>query len=216
MKVSIYCIPGLGQDHRIFEGLAIPNADIHFLDWIEAVEGESMQEYAKRFAEQLPDDPNICLLGVSLGGIVSVEISRIRPIKKLYLISTVKRTSEMPGYMAWLEKLPSNSKNAAKFAIDASITLKPFYDQANAAGNELFHKMVKAASLDFINWGIKAIAQWNMEEELNCPFLHIHGTADLVFPIKNIHQAMTFKGGTHYMIYNNASDISNWIQTDIS
>lgn len=216
-EAIIYCIPGLGLDHRLFELLKIKNAKLVTLDWIEPLPNESISEYAYRFAkEKIIDGENIYLLGVSLGGIMSVEISRFRKIKKLYLISTVKRSTEMPKYMAWLDKVPTQSKTAAKFAIEASINLKPFYDKASKAGNELFHKMVKTASIDFINWGIHAIARWKLNEELTSPFLHLHGTDDLVFPIKNIDQALTIKGGTHFMIHNNAQKISSIITNDLN
>ncbi|MEQ8908956.1 MAG: alpha/beta hydrolase [Vicingaceae bacterium] len=213
---TVYCIPGLGLDHRLFELLELPNAKIVALDWIEPLEEETIADYAKRFAEEkIPVEESTYLLGVSLGGIMSVEIARFRNIKKLYLISTLKNSSERPKYMAWLDKLPNQSKNAARFAIEASIALKPFYDKASQAGNELFHKMVKSASIDFINWGIRAIARWSFEDEVTTPYLHLHGTEDLVFPIKNIDHAVTIKGGTHFMIHNDAAKISKLIEQDL-
>jgi pimeloyl-ACP methyl ester carboxylesterase len=212
----IYCIPGLGLDHRLFKKLEIPNAELKFIDWIEPKTGENISSYAERLAQTIPSDENISLLGVSLGGIISIEIARIRNINKLYLISTVKNKSEMPVYMSWLERLPRRSKNATKFALEASIALKPFYDKADKEGNELFHKMVKAASLDFINWGIQEIAKWNFEGDLPTDFLHLHGTDDLIFPIKNIDQAITIKRGTHYMVYNDAEKISKIINSDLN
>lgn len=214
-KTPLYCIPGLGLDHRLFSKLSIPSAEIKVIDWIEPLKSESIKSYAERLADEIPKEEEVYLLGVSLGGIMSIEIAQIRNVKKLYLISTVKNAAEMPKYMAWLDRIPEQSKTAAKFAIEASIALKPFYDKASDEGNLLFHKMLKSASIDFINWGIKAIAKWKGVERLETPFLHLHGTDDLVFPIKNIDQALTLKGGTHYTIYNEAEKISNIIEKDL-
>ncbi len=214
-KIPLYCIPGLGLDHRLFGKLNLPSAELHPIDWIKPEGKETIKDYAKRLASVIPEDEEVSLLGVSLGGIMSIEIAQIRKVKKLYLISTVKSAAEMPKYMAWLDRLPEQSKTAAKFAIEASITLKPFYDRATAEGNELFHKMVRSANIDFINWGVKAIAKWKGIEALETPFLHLHGTEDLVFPIKNIDQALTIKGGTHYTIYNEAEKISNIVEKDL-
>jgi len=214
-KVKIFCIPGLGLDHRLFKKLNIPEAELHFLDWIKAEEEESLKAYAKRFAKQLPADEPISILGVSLGGIVSIEIAQIRKIKKLFLISTIKNKNEMPGYMSWLNHLPTNNGTAARLGIDATIRLKPYYDNADSSGNKLFQEMMKSADIDFVNWGIHQVAQWKFKKEIQTPFLHIHGTNDLIFPIKNIDEAVTIKGGSHFTIYNEAEKISKLISREI-
>jgi pimeloyl-ACP methyl ester carboxylesterase len=117
--------------------------------------------------------------------------------------------------MSWLDKLPQKSQTAARFGIDASIALKPFYDSADKVGNKLFHDMIKAADIQFINWGIHQIAKWDFKKEIQTPFIHIHGTNDLIFPIKNIDQATTIKNGTHFMVYNQAEKISSIIEKSI-
>jgi len=214
-KVKIFCIPGLGLDRRLFKKLNIPEAQLHFLDWIKAEEKESLKAYAKRLSDQLPTDEAISLLGVSLGGIVSIEIAQIRKIEKLFLISTVKNKSEMPGYMSWLNHLPTKNDTAARLGIDATIMLKPYYDNADSSGNKLFQEMMKSADIDFVNWGIHQVAQWKFKKELQIPFLHIHGTNDLIFPIKNIDEAVTIKGGSHFTVYNEAEKISKIISREI-
>jgi len=214
-KVKIFCIPGLGLDHRLFKKLSIPSAELHFIDWVKPEENEDIEAYAKRLAEDLKNEEPFSLLGVSLGGIMSIEIARLLKVEKLFLISTVKNSSEKPKYMSWLDKLPSRNQTAARFAIDASIALKPFYDNADEEGNRLFHDMIKSADIDFINWGVHQIAKWNFEEEINCTYVHLHGTDDLIFPIKNIDQAITIKKGTHFMVYNQAEKISKIIETSL-
>lgn len=214
-KVKIYCIPGLSLDHRLFNKLNILEAELHFIDWIKAEGKESIKSYAKRLAEKLPKDEKISLMGVSLGGIIAVEISQIREIEKLFLISTVKNKEEMPNYMSWLNNLPSNNNMAMRLGIDATIKLKPYYDNADSSGNKLFKEMMKAADVDFVNWGIHQVAQWKFKEKLKTPFLHIHGTNDLIFPIKHIDQAITIKGGSHFTVYNEAEKISKIISREI-
>ncbi len=210
----IYCIPGLGLDHRVFGKLKIQNAQLKFLDFIDPLENEKISDYAKRISDAIKED-NFCLLGMSLGGILSVEISRIRKVDHLFLISTIKNKSEMPTIMKFIDKLPTKSKTASKLAVEASVAFKPYYDKSDAAGNELFDKMIHAASVDFLAWGIKEIANWEFDEELNCPFYHLQGTTDLIFPIKNIDRAETVKGAAHYMIYNNDVDLSKRIEARI-
>ena len=214
IKPVIYCIPGLGLDHRVFSKLKIQNAELKFLDFIEPLENEKISDYAKRISTPIEED-NFSLLGMSLGGILAVEISRIRKVDHLFLISTIKNKSEMPSFFKYMDKLPTKSKTASKLAVDASVAFKPYYDKSDAEGNILFEKMIHAASVTFLAWGLKEIAHWQFDEELNCSFYHLHGTADLIFPIKNIDKAETVKGATHYMIYNNAEELSKRIEARI-
>lgn len=212
-KRIIYCIPGLGQDHRVFEGLEIEHAELRFIDWIEAKEDEDIPAYAARLAEKIEKVSNLYLLGVSLGGIMSVEIAKLIPVKKLILISTVKNRSELPASFEWMGKIPMKSNSLPKFVIEAQVLLKPFYGKANQKGIELFEEMLRSASIDFIRWAWNRIPEWNSKGEPKAPFLHIHGTADLVFPIKHIDQALTLKGATHFAIFNDLEKINQLINT---
>jgi len=212
----VYCIPGLGQDKRVFNGLEIAGAELRFLDWIEAKEEEDIATYAIRFAEQIEKDhPNLYLLGVSLGGILAIEIARHLSVKKLILISTVKNRAEMPPSFEWMGRVPVKSNSLPKFIIEAQVTLKPFYGKANQEGIELFGKMLKSASLDFIRWAWNSIPEWKYKKEPNTPFIHLHGTADLVFPIKHIDQAITLKGATHFAIFNDMKKINGILSKHI-
>jgi len=211
----IYCIPGLGLDHRVFGKLKIKNAELKFLDFIEPLENEKITAYAKRISDPIKE-ANFCLLGMSLGGILSIEISRLRKVDHLFLISTIKNKREIPTIIRFMDKLPTKSKTASKLAVDASVAFKPYYDKSGTAGNVLFDKMIHAASVDFLAWGIQEIANWEFDEALNCPFYHLQGTADLIFPIKNIDCAETVQGATHYMVYNDAAELSKRIEARIN
>ena len=213
-KTILYCIPGLGLDYRIFQKLKIRGVTLKFIDYMEPLENEPIASYAKRLASVITD-PEFSLLGMSLGGILAIEISKIKKVLQIFLISTVKRKSEIPTLFKYIDKLPTKNKTASRLAIDASVVFKPYYDKSDKAGNKLFDAMIHDESHEVLTWGVKEIANWKFNEALNTPFYHLHGTADLIFPIKNIDQAETIKGATHYMIYNNGEEISKRIEARI-
>lgn len=215
MKEIIYCIPGLGLNQKIFQKLSIPSAELKFIDFIEPLPKESVSSYAARIAESISDE-EFSLLGMSFGGMLSVEISSIKKVKKLYLLSTVKNKFEMPSIFKFIDKLPTSNKSATKLALEATVAFKPYYDNSDDEGNALFQEMLNEASHSFLNWALKEIANWQFEKEITCPFYHIHGTSDLIFPIKNIDKAESLKAGTHYMIYNDAIEISRRIEASIN
>jgi esterase/lipase len=68
---------------------------IHLLDWIDPQQNESLQSYASRLCEKITHN-NPVLIGVSFGGIIVQEMSRIISCKKVVIISSVKSYKEFP------------------------------------------------------------------------------------------------------------------------
>ena len=52
-KPIIYCIPGLGLDHRLFEKLSISGVELKYIDYIEPLSDEPIAGYAKRLSEKI-------------------------------------------------------------------------------------------------------------------------------------------------------------------
>ncbi len=212
-KKVIYCIPGLAQDERIFQKLKIKDAELRFLNWEKADPKDDIPAYAAKLAKRIdPQLDEVYLLGISLGGIMSIEIADLMPIKKCILISTVKNKNELPATFEWMGKLPMKTNSIAKFVIDSQIFFKPFLDKTDKEGLKLFNAMLKSADLDFIRWAWNHLPNWKYNKKVKAPFVHFHGTHDLIFPIKNIDQAITLKGGTHYTIYNEAKKLNQLIE----
>lgn len=212
-KKIIYCIPGLGQDERIFKKLKIKNAELRFINWEKAQKEDDIPSYALKLSKKIKgSEGDIYLLGVSLGGIMSVEIAKLIPVKKCILISTVKNKNELPPSFEWAGKFPMKTNSITKFLIDTQIFLKPFLDKTDEEGLKLFNEMLKSADLDLIRWAWNHIPNWKYKKEVNAPFIHFHGTQDLVFPIKHIDGAITLKGATHYAIYDEIKKLNQLIE----
>ena len=95
----VYLMPGMSANSLIFEKIKFPsNFSLHFLDWISPYTEESLEDYAKRFSKLIIHD-NPVLIGVSFGGILVQEISKIIKVNKLIIISSVKSNEEFPLHM---------------------------------------------------------------------------------------------------------------------
>ncbi|MDZ7613931.1 MAG: alpha/beta hydrolase [Flavobacteriaceae bacterium] len=97
-KLNIYFIPGLGTDRAIFEhlNLSAEHFNVHFLEWISPVNTtESLQSYSIRMAEQIKEE-HLILVGISFGGVIAQEIAKIRVVKKVIIISSIKSKHELP------------------------------------------------------------------------------------------------------------------------
>ncbi len=96
-KAPIYLLPGMAVDFPVFARLLplLPNA--FMVDFPVPYQRESLISYAWRMASLLPAQSFIA--GVSFGGIVALEISRIlRPLGCI-LISSIQHPKEFPPWI---------------------------------------------------------------------------------------------------------------------
>ncbi|MCB0490747.1 MAG: alpha/beta hydrolase, partial [Cyclobacteriaceae bacterium] len=94
--MKLYCISGLGADHRIFANLQLNNVSVRHIHWEEPLPNHNLSDYAKTLLSQI-SDPEPILLGVSFGGLIAIEMTRwIKPLK-IFLVSSIKTRNEMPS-----------------------------------------------------------------------------------------------------------------------
>ena len=208
-RKRIYCIPGLGADKRLYSRLEL-DAELIPIYWVEANETDSISDYAKKLLPQIKDI-NPTIMGVSLGGILAVEISKLIICDQLILISTIKSKKELPPYFSIVDRLPFKLNKAADWFKVHGDFLKPIYNKTNKEDLELFKAMLHDADANFLNWGVNAVAHWSFEEEIETPYIHIHGTMDLVFPTRWIENFNPIKNGSHYMIVDKSDQVSDAI-----
>lgn len=82
MNRAIYCISGMGADEKAFINLQVNGYELKFIPWIRPHKNERIEHYAERMAKYIKHDSPI-LLGLSFGGMVSIEIAKQMPVKKI-------------------------------------------------------------------------------------------------------------------------------------
>ncbi len=105
-KKIIYAIPGLGCTAHLFSHIKVEGYEIKVLDWPVVNTSYSMKDYAKTFLAQLDLDEPIHLMGVSLGGMLCVELSELILTQKVVLISSCQHRNELPWVIRLLKYLP--------------------------------------------------------------------------------------------------------------
>ena len=208
-KTHIYFVPGLAASSRIFEYLELPTEqfEIHYLDWLVPItQNESITAYAQRMCDRI-SHKNPILVGVSFGGIMVQEMSKLIPTKKTVIISSVKSKKELPkrlrvakatkAYKLFPTKAVTNLERFAQYAFGG--TAKKRVD--------LYRKYLSMRDENYLPWAIYNVLHWQQEEALP-EVIHIHGNKDGVFPIKHIKDCIVIEGGTHVMILNKAHQIS--------
>lgn len=209
-------MPGLAASSRIFEYIVFEEDKFekHLLEWIAPDdEQESLADYAKKYVA-LIKHKNPVLVGVSFGGILVQEISKLMAVQQVIIISSIKSDSEMPKRLKVLRKLgiyklfPSHKLSKiddfSKFEIHPKLKKK----------GELYNKYMSRRDEKYLNWAIRNVLFWKCDDS-RADLIHIHGSKDEIFPIKHIKNCISIEGGTHAMIILKAKQISKIIENQL-
>ena len=199
MLKSIYLMPGMAANPRIFERINFPKTfQVISLSWFPPKKEESIQNYAKRMCERIKH-PKPILIGVSMGGILVQEMAGLLDCEKVIIVSSVKSNKELPAHMK-LAQITNAHKLLPTQWINNIETLAIF-----VLGNglkkrfELYERYLSERDPDYLKWAIDVIVKWKRSEPMN-NLIHIHGKSDTVFPIKNIISPYIEITGDHAII----------------
>jgi pimeloyl-ACP methyl ester carboxylesterase len=104
---EIYLLSGLGADKRVFDSVDFSGFNVNHVDWITPTDNESIESYAKRLLGQIKTN-RPTLIGVSFGGIMTVEIAKQIETEKIILISSAKTKFDIPVYFRIVGQLRIN------------------------------------------------------------------------------------------------------------
>lgn len=210
-------MPGLAASPEIFENITLDKEiyELHYLKWVRPLaKEETIANYAMRLSENIKHQ-NVILVGVSFGGIMVQEMSKFVDTEKVFLISSVKSHNEFPQhfklasmsklYKLFPTKIVSNFEDYAKFFLGKSLKKRA----------KIYKKYLSERDELYLNWSIHNVLHWKQENAKE-DIIHIHGTKDHVFPIKNISNCIEIEGGTHVMIITKAKKISKIIHKNLT
>jgi pimeloyl-ACP methyl ester carboxylesterase len=159
-----------------------------------------MESYAKRMNQKIEYE-NPVLIGVSFGGVLVQEMSKHIHCQKLIIISSVKSRHELPRRMRLAKVSKAYKLLPTKFVSDFESFAKYAFGETLKKRVKLYKKYLSVSDKRYLDWAIKNMVCWQQEAAIPNT-IHIHGDRDPVFPIKNISDCITIKGGTHIMIIN--------------
>ncbi|PKP44126.1 MAG: alpha/beta hydrolase [Bacteroidetes bacterium HGW-Bacteroidetes-13] len=204
LPIPVYFMPGMSANPLIFEKIILPEDrfSMHFLEWKMPVVDEPLKIYSARIAQEITHE-NPVLLGVSFGGIIAQEISKIISIRKLIIISSVKSNREFPKKFKFAQLTRAHKLFPTGLIANMAILHNLAFGDNFKKKLISYEKYLTVRDKIYLDWAINAIVNWNQEEPLK-NIIHIHGTEDLIFPASNIKDYLEIKGGDHAMILSKA------------
>lgn len=202
---DVYVLSGLGVDHRVFDHFRFENMKVTFIIWVAPLKSESLATYAKRIAQQITAEHPI-LIGLSFGGMVAIEIAKIRIVQKVILIASAKVNGEIPRLFRLLGQLKLHVLLPSEFLKQSNSVTFWFFGVHKEEDKKLLRAILKDTDPIFLRWAIHAILTW---QNTNIPsnVLHIHGSKDRLLPYRLVVADYCIPGGGHFMTVNKASQI---------
>tara|TARA_B100000795_G_scaffold48233_1_gene31658 strand:- start:3871 stop:4512 length:642 start_codon:yes stop_codon:yes gene_type:complete len=193
-------MPGMSANPLIFEMIKFPKDiyEVHLMKWIEPILNESIESYAVRLSKDIIHHKPV-LIGVSFGGLIVQEISKLLDVDKLIIISSVKSNTELPLYMKSAKFLKLYNYFPLKlfdeiFNISKFLKINKIYKKI-----DLVDKYLSVRDENYLKWAIREILNWKQKKPLE-GVIHLHGDKDITFPISLIKNCITIQGGTHALI----------------
>lgn len=210
-----YFFSGLGADERVFGFLKLEFDQKRCIKWASPKTGEGLIDYAKRIVEEQFDKEEaepVVLIGVSFGGIVATEVSKLVKTEKLILISSIKTRHEIPmvyriaGFFKLHVLMPITMLKSANFLTYFLFGVK------EKAHKQLLKTILEETGSRFLKWAMNEIVNWR-NEIVSENTLHIHGTRDWILPFRCVKNVVEVLGGGHLMIITHSLELSKIINT---
>lgn len=214
MKQKIYILSGLGADERVFDQLEFSSLEPVFVDWIEPFENESLESYAKRISTAITCE-NPLILGISFGGMLAVEISKIRSVKQLFLIATAKTFLELPNVYRIFGRLGALILIPVSLLKRTTVLTHYFFGTKTKKDKLLLKSILEDTDAKFLKWALKAIVGWR-NKTIPTSFIHLHGSKDKIIPIKRIQFSTKIEGGGHLMTLDKSEELNEHLNSEIS
>ncbi len=210
--MKLYCLSGLGVDHRAFLKFHPAGIELVHIPWIPPQRNESVKSYAKRLFEktELPDD--YALLGVSFGGMVAAEFAHLKKPKHLFLVSTNKGYKDLPFEFKMGRYIPLQRIAPTSFLTSGNRFMQRRFGVVKNEDKELLKEILKDTDPFFLRWAMNALLFW--ESPKIDSEIRIHGTNDKMLPpTKNINHWI--QGAGHFMIVDRADEIAEIVANEM-
>lgn len=210
-KPTCYILSGLGADERVFDQIDFGDFSPVFIPW-EAIEpGQTFELYVKQLSRHVKSyDP--ILAGLSFGGIVAQEMSRLFNHCPVLIISSIQTRSQLSAFMRFSGKIGLHKLVPMKWVLKNKYINYWLFGTKTKQEKEKLDQILANSDPAFTKWAIGQISNWKRTHPIPANMLHIHGSADRIFKIENVKPDYVIPGGTHFMTVSKHEEVSEVIQ----
>ena len=204
----IYLVPGQGADARLFDSLEINKSfEIRDIKYFTPPKNTTMNEFARQLSIQIDTTQPFILIGVSLGGMLSTEMSDFLNPEEIILISSAKKQTELPKRYTFQQKFPIYKAFPPRTVKAGAKIMQPIVEPDRNQQKATFKSMLDNKDPKFLKRTIHMIINWERTSH-RADIVHIHGSNDKTIPIKNVNYDYLIEDGSHMMALTRSQEIS--------
>ena len=193
--VPLILLPGLGADGRMFSSIRSDLPQLTTPPWIEPRHGESVVDYARRYAAVIDPGRPFFIGGASFGGVVAQEVSAVLPnVKACFVIGSIRSPKSRPWHVRILRPI-TPFIGILPWLSPLLVRLLGSWLRPPTRG-----VLIQLAEADskFLRWAAQSILKWKPSPELKrVRVCQIHGERDRVFPIHLMKADQIVPGAGH-------------------
>lgn len=204
----VFIFSGLGADHRVFEEINFGAFHPVFIPWEPLSPNESLASYASKMSVDFPQNVSFILIGISFGGILAQEVGKLFPKAKILLIASVRNKYQLPYYMRISGKLHLEKIIPFGAILTQKKMNERFFGVTTGKEKEKLGEILLETDPGFSRWAVGQIMRWDKTTDSDNSIIHIHGSADRIFPIHKTKPDIIVPAGSHFMTVSRADELS--------
>jgi len=210
-KPNCYILSGLGADERVFDQIDFGDFAPVFIPWEDVKPDQSFESCIRQLSKQVKT-PNPILIGISFGGMIAQEISKLFENCPVLIISSVRTRQELPWMMRMSGKVGLHKLIPIKLVLRNKRLNHWLFGTKTKREEKTLDQILADSDPVFTKWAIRNITKWRRSEKIPAKVIHIHGDQDRIFPLKNVHPDYVIREGTHLMTVSKHEEVSKVIQ----
>ncbi|MCF2446280.1 alpha/beta hydrolase [Dyadobacter sp. CY345] len=214
--MNVYFLSGLGADKRVFSKLKLDDRfNVHYIDWIPPKKKEPLYDYALRLTAQMDTTKPFQLVGLSFGGIVASELSKIVHPEQIIIISSTPTNIPISKFNRGLIKFLLASPFAAPLLKSTNSFTYKYFGADTPELKTPLKQILHDTDSKFLKWALTRMTDWKHPNKVENLF-HIHGSADRLIPLKIVKPDTVIEGGGHLMVYAQHEEISRILNDELA
>lgn len=207
-------LPGLGADHRLFDGLRDELPGFEVPPWPDPPAEGGIDALAALLAGSLRIDGPVVVGGSSFGGFVATHLARLVGARAVVHIGSYAHPGEISSGRRWiagvLSALPNSLRGGNPLVADA---LARFFGAKSAEHREIFAAMLRDSSPEFLAWGLGAIATWEGTDlPDSIPVFRVHGAVDRILPPGDPTPDLLVAGAGHLLPLTHPGEVGAFVR----
>jgi pimeloyl-ACP methyl ester carboxylesterase len=208
-KTVIYCFPGQGSDKHLFDSISLDsNYVLDIIEYGSPEKGMGMESFARSLSVNIDTTRKFILLGVSLGGMICIELSEFLNPEKTIIISSAKNRKELPLRYKFQRTVPLYKIFGGRTLLAGAKFLQPIVEPDRNKNKETFKQMISSKDPTYMKRTISLIINWRRISNSKRIY-QIHGNNDHTIPLRNItNPDFIIRNGSHMITLTRPAEIN--------